>query len=37
MRNYEKIKGFIKETPLLRSDFLSNLVGGEVFLKCENQ
>lgn len=32
-----RIRPFIHHTPLIRSDFLSELTGGDVWLKCENQ
>lgn len=31
-----RIAGRVRRTPLLRSTWLSDLVGGDVFLKCEN-
>lgn len=36
LRAAEKIAGRARRTPLLRSDWLSGLWGGEVLLKCEN-
>ncbi|MHA2379823.1 MAG: threonine ammonia-lyase [Candidatus Thorarchaeota archaeon] len=33
----ERIAGVVKNTPLTRSDFLSQLSGGDVYLKLENQ
>ncbi|MBN2104256.1 threonine/serine dehydratase [bacterium] len=33
---YQKIRPYIRETPLLYSDFLSQTTGNEVYLKCEN-
>ena len=35
-RAYKRISAFSKKTPLVRSHVLSDLVSGEVFLKCEN-
>ena len=32
----ERIEGVIKRTPLLRSEYLSSLCGGDVYLKLEN-
>ncbi|MEZ4592081.1 MAG: threonine/serine dehydratase [Chloroflexota bacterium] len=32
-----RIRPFIHHTPLIRSDFLSEQTGGDVWLKCENQ
>ncbi len=36
-RAYERIVTHIKRTPLVKSDALSELCGGEVYLKLENQ
>ncbi|MBS7619651.1 threonine/serine dehydratase [Candidatus Bathyarchaeota archaeon] len=33
----KRIRSFIRSTPMERSDFLSELTGGEVYLKLENQ
>lgn len=33
---YERITPHVKKTPLLKSDYLSALVGGNVYLKLEN-
>jgi len=33
---YQIIKPYIRETPLLYSDFLSQATGNDVYLKCEN-
>src|SRR5580704_19541260 len=32
----EELRPFIRQTPLLESSALSALIGGPVFLKCEN-
>jgi threonine dehydratase len=32
-----RLRGVIARTPLLRSELLSNVVGADVFLKCEHQ
>jgi len=34
---YERIRPLVRRTPLLRSEPLSELVGGDVYLKLENQ
>lgn len=34
---YERIRPLVRRTPLLRSDALSEIVGGDVYLKLENQ
>jgi threonine dehydratase len=34
---YERIRPLVRRTPLLRSNPLSDLVGGDVYLKLENQ
>lgn len=36
MQNYNNIRLYLKETNLLKSEYLSKLVEGNVFLKCEN-
>ena len=33
---HTKIEKYIFHTPVLQNDFLNNLIGGEVFFKCEN-
>ncbi|MFC1568926.1 threonine/serine dehydratase [bacterium] len=33
---YKRINVYIRKTPILRSDFLSDLTGNEVYFKCEN-
>jgi len=33
---HERIKPYIHETPVLTSRFINNLVGAELFFKCEN-
>ena len=35
-RAAERIAGRVRRTPLLRSTWLSDLAGGDVYLKCEN-
>ena len=34
---HERIKPYIHETPVLTSRFLNNLVGAELFFKCEKE
>jgi threonine dehydratase len=33
---YERIKPYVKNTPVLTNDFINDLIGAEVFFKCEN-
>ncbi len=33
---HERIKPYVKNTPVLTNDFINELVGGEIFFKCEN-
>jgi len=33
----DRIRPFVKRTPLIRSEALSALAGGDVFLKLENE
>ena len=32
----ERIKPYVKNTPVLTNDVINELVGAEVFFKCEN-
>jgi len=34
---YERIRPLVRRTPLLRSSALSEIAGGDVYLKLENQ
>ncbi|WP_425072808.1 beta-hydroxyaspartate dehydratase BhcB [Sagittula sp. S175] len=33
---YDRIKGHVRETPVMRSDYLDQLTGAQLFFKCEN-
>ncbi|MFX1325622.1 MAG: pyridoxal-phosphate dependent enzyme, partial [Promethearchaeota archaeon] len=33
---HTRIKGFIRKTPLIHSEFLSNICGTNIYLKLEN-
>ena len=33
----DRIRPFVKRTPLVRSDWLSAIAGGDVYLKLENE
>ncbi len=33
---FERIKPYVKNTPVLTNDFINEMIGAEVFFKCEN-
>lgn len=36
VQTYEKIKGLIHRTPIMKSETINQMCGCEVFFKCEN-